>query len=258
MLTIVGGKHRLREERTRDCRRTATRFASLPPALLALEDGTVYRGVGFGADGRVGAGEVVFNTAITGYQEVLTDPSYRGQIVTMTAPEIGNVGINPIDFESARPWCAGFVVRELSPVVSNWRARAALDALLAEHGVAGIAGIDTRALTRRLRLSGAQRAVITRDVADPAAARRARAQAPRRSTGATWSREVTSREALRLGRALVWPAPASRRAADAARAPPRRRLRLRHQAQHPAPPARVGLPRHRGAGARPAPRTCWR
>ena len=97
----------------------------LPPALLAMEDGTVYRGFGFGAadsDGVAGAGEIVFNTAITGYQEVLTDPSYRGQIVTMTAPEIGNVGVNPVDFESARPWCAGFVVRELSPVVSNWRA----------------------------------------------------------------------------------------------------------------------------------------
>ena len=86
-----------------------------------MEDGTVYRGFGFGAAGD-GAGEIVFNTAITGYQEVLTDPSYRGQIVTMTAPEIGNVGVNPVDFESARPWCAGFVVRELSPMVSNWRA----------------------------------------------------------------------------------------------------------------------------------------
>ena len=78
-----------------------------PPALLAMEDGTVYRGLGFGAAGD-GAGEIVFNTAITGYQEVLTDPSYRGQIVTMTAPEIGNVGVNPVDFESSRPWCAGF------------------------------------------------------------------------------------------------------------------------------------------------------
>ncbi len=86
-----------------------------------MEDGTIYRGFGFGADAE-SAGEIVFNTAITGYQEVITDPSYRGQIVTMTAPEIGNVGVNPVDFESARPWCAGFVVRALSPVVSNWRA----------------------------------------------------------------------------------------------------------------------------------------
>ena len=98
-----------------------------------MEDGTVYRGFGFGADGDESAGEIVFNTAITGYQEVLTDPSYRGQIVTMTAPEIGNVGVNPVDFESARPWCAGFVVRELSPVVSNWRASGSLHELLARH-----------------------------------------------------------------------------------------------------------------------------
>jgi carbamoyl-phosphate synthase small subunit len=139
------------------------------PALLALEDGTVYRGWGFGADVD-SAGEIVFNTAITGYQEVITDPSYRGQIVTMTAPEIGNVGVNPIDFESSRPWCAGFVVRELSPVVSNWRADSDLARLLIDSNVAGISGIDTRAITRRLRQSGAQRAVITRNVADSGAA----------------------------------------------------------------------------------------
>jgi carbamoyl-phosphate synthase small subunit len=134
-----------------------------------MEDGTVYRGQGFGAAGD-GAGEIVFNTAITGYQEVLTDPSYRGQIVTMTAPEIGNVGINALDFESARPWCAGFVVRELSPAVSNWRASGSLHELAAAHGVAGITGIDTRAVTRRIRLSGAQRAIITRAVGDAAGA----------------------------------------------------------------------------------------
>jgi carbamoyl-phosphate synthase small subunit len=141
----------------------------LVPALLAMEDGTVYRGFGFGA-APDNAGEIVFNTAITGYQEVLTDPSYRGQIVLMTAPEIGNVGVNPEDFESAHPWCAGFVVRDLSPRVSNWRASGSLGALMAEHNVAGITGIDTRAVTRRIRLSGAQKAVITRSVADPAAA----------------------------------------------------------------------------------------
>src|SRR3954468_23226202 len=134
-----------------------------------MEDGTVYRGFGFGAAAD-NAGEIVFNTAITGYQEVLTDPSYRGQIVLMTAPEIGNVGVNPEDFESARPWCAGFVVRDLSPAVSNWRASGGLHALLRDAGVSGITGIDTRAVTRRIRLSGAQRAIITRDVANPAAA----------------------------------------------------------------------------------------
>ena len=142
---------------------------NLPPALLAMEDGTIYRGFGFGA-GADGAGEIVFNTAITGYQEVITDPSYRGQLVTMTAPEIGNVGVNPVDFESAKPWCAGFVVRDLSPAVSSWRASGGLHALLRDAGVAGITGIDTRAVTRRIRLTGAQRAVITRAVADPKAA----------------------------------------------------------------------------------------
>jgi carbamoyl-phosphate synthase small subunit len=142
---------------------------TLPPALLAMEDGTIYRGFGFGAETE-GAGEIVFNTAITGYQEVITDPSYRGQLVTMTAPEIGNVGVNPVDFESAKPWCAGFVVRDLSPAVSNWRASGSLHALLRDAGVAGITGIDTRAVTRRIRLTGAQRAIITRDVADPAGA----------------------------------------------------------------------------------------
>ena len=141
----------------------------MKPALLAMEDGTVYRGQGFGAD-TDSAGEIVFNTAITGYQEIITDPSYRGQIVTMTAPEIGNVGVNAVDFESSRPWAAGFVIRELSSQVSNWRAEATLDALLKQYGIAGIAGIDTRAVTRRLRTSGAQRGVITHRVDDAAAA----------------------------------------------------------------------------------------
>jgi carbamoyl-phosphate synthase small subunit len=179
---------------TLDASNDSSSTLGLPPALLAMEDGTVYRGFGFGAvDGGAvsGAGEIVFNTAITGYQEVLTDPSYRGQIVTMTAPEIGNVGVNPVDFESARPWCAGFVVRELSPLVSNWRASGSLHELLAQNGVAGITGIDTRAVTRRIRLSGAQRAVITRNVADPAAAV-ARARNHPSLEGRDLVREVTS------------------------------------------------------------------
>jgi carbamoyl-phosphate synthase small subunit len=162
------------------------------PALLALEDGTIYRGWGFGAAGD-SAGEIVFNTAITGYQEVITDPSYRGQIVTMTAPEIGNVGVNAIDFESKRPWCAGFVVRELSPIVSNWRAESDLGRLLADHDVAGISGIDTRAITRRLRISGAQRAVITRNTNDAAAAVE-RARRHPSLEGRDLVREVTAAE----------------------------------------------------------------
>ena len=185
------------------------------PALLAMEDGTVYRGIGFGAASD-GAGEIVFNTAITGYQEVLTDPSYRGQIVTMTAPEIGNVGVNPIDFESARPWCAGFVVRELSPVVSNWRASGTLDELCAAHGVAGISGIDTRAVTRRIRLSGAQRAIITRDVNDAAGAV-ARARSHPSLEGRDLVREVTTAAPYAWDEP-IWPGPAG--PGPASEAPP--------------------------------------
>jgi carbamoyl-phosphate synthase small subunit len=130
-------------------------------ARLALEDGTVVRGRAFGARVDEGAGEVVFNTAITGYQEVITDPSYRGQIVVMTAPEIGNVGWNDEDLESSRPWLSGFVVRELSPVVSNWRAESPLGRVLADAGVPGIEGVDTRLLTQKLRDQGAMRGIIT-------------------------------------------------------------------------------------------------
>src|ERR1017187_10020372 len=117
---------------------------NISPALLALEDGSVYRGTAFGAAADQ-AGELVFNTAITGYQEILTDPSYRGQIVMMTAPEIGNVGVNLEDYESVHPFCAGFVVRNLASRVSNWRAQESLPEFMAKHGVAGIAGMDTRA-----------------------------------------------------------------------------------------------------------------
>ena len=190
---------------------------NMPPALLAMEDGTVYRGFGFGAPGGDGGGEIVFNTAITGYQEVLTDPSYRGQIVTMTAPEIGNVGVNPVDFESARPWCSGFVVRELSPLVSNWRASGSLHTLLADHGVAGITGIDTRAVTRRIRLSGAQRAVITRAVGDAAAAVE-RARRHPSLEGRDLVREVTATDGYEWEEP-VWGVPGT---AGAVEAPPKR------------------------------------
>src|SRR5215472_8900405 len=122
-------------------------------AILALEDGTIFEGESLGAPGRT-YGEVVFNTGMTGYQEVLTDPSYAGQIVTLTYPLIGNYGINPDDIESRRVQVAGFVVRELADVYSNWRASGSLDEFLKENGVIGICGIDTRALTRRLRHEG--------------------------------------------------------------------------------------------------------
>src|SRR6185369_8619678 len=123
-------------------------------ALLALEDGSVFHGQGFGARASA-VGEVCFNTSMTGYQEILTDPSYKGQIVTMTYPLIGNYGVNRQDVESWRPHVAGFVIRELSPVVSNWRADSSLAQYLEENGIPAIQGIDTRALTKRLRVRGA-------------------------------------------------------------------------------------------------------
>ncbi len=132
---------------------------------LALEDGSVFTGEAFGAVGTK-AGEVVFNTSMTGYQEIFTDPSYCGQIVTMTFPLIGNYGVNPVDFESTRPFLAGFVVKELPRRPSNFRATDALPAFLREHGVIGIAGVDTRALTRRLRIHGALRGVISTEIGD--------------------------------------------------------------------------------------------
>lgn len=132
---------------------------SNPVAMLALEDGACFRGVSVGADGCAG-GELVFNTSLTGYQEVLTDPSYAGQIVTMTCPEIGNCGVTPEDREAATPMVAGLVVRQASPVASNWRARSPLRDYLMCHGIVAISGIDTRALTRRLRSGGVMRAVV--------------------------------------------------------------------------------------------------
>ncbi len=128
-------------------------------AILALEDGTVFHGQAFGARASA-CGEVCFNTSMTGYQEILTDPSYKGQIVTMTYPHIGNYGVNQVDIESWRPHVAGFVVREVSPVVSNWRADQALGEYLEENGIPGIQGIDTRSLTKRLRVTGAMKGCL--------------------------------------------------------------------------------------------------
>ncbi len=136
------------------------------PCLLALEDGTVFTGQSFGAEGST-TGEFVFNTAMTGYQEILTDPSYCGQVVVMTSPLIGNYGINEEDLESSGVFAHGFVVRELARRHSNHRATKSLDTYLAEHGVIGISGLDTRALTRKLRLDGAMRGVVTTEETDP-------------------------------------------------------------------------------------------
>jgi len=129
-------------------------------AILALADGTVFRGTAFGYEGESG-GEVVFNTGMSGYQEVLTDPSYRGQMVTMTYPEIGNTGINPDDVESTRPWVEGFIVREAWRLPSNWRHVETLDGYLRRYRICGISGIDTRALTRRLRDGGSQMGIVS-------------------------------------------------------------------------------------------------
>src|SRR5689334_21736052 len=138
-------------------------------AILALEDGTFFRGDAAGADGEA-RGEVVFNTSMTGYQEVLTDPSYAGQIVTMTCPEIGNYGVSPHDVESHAPQVAGFIIRDESPVASNWRAEATLRDYLVTNQIVAISDVDTRALTRKLRSAGVMRGVIaTGGALDPAA-----------------------------------------------------------------------------------------
>jgi len=128
-------------------------------AILALEDGTIYRGISAGAEGEA-HGEVVFNTSMTGYQEVLTDPSYAGQIVTMTSAEIGNYGVSPEDVESRGPQVAGFIIRDESPVASNWRAAGTLRDYLTAHRIVAVSDVDTRALTRQLRSGGVMRGVI--------------------------------------------------------------------------------------------------
>ena len=129
-------------------------------AVLVLRDGRVFRGEALGAQGET-AGEVIFNTAMSGYQEILTDPSYRGQIVTMTYPLIGNYGCNDEDVESRRPWVNGLIVKEASPYPSSWRSRISLDQYLKNHGIVGLQGIDTRALTRHLRDHGSQDGIIS-------------------------------------------------------------------------------------------------
>jgi carbamoyl-phosphate synthase small subunit len=136
-------------------------------AILALEDGTLFHGHTFTGEGRAG-GEVIFNTGMTGYQEVLTDPSYTGQMVCMTYPHMGNYGINPDDVESAKIRVAGFIVKECCKAPSNWRSTMTLPEYLENQGVMGIEGIDTRALTRHLRLNGAMRGYLSTDVSDPA------------------------------------------------------------------------------------------
>ena len=164
----------------------------MTPAVLVLRDGRVFRGRALGAVGET-SGEVIFNTAMSGYQEILTDPSYRGQIVAMTYPLIGNYGINEEDIESRRPWVNGFIVKEASPTPSSWRGRTSLDDYLRTHGIVGIQGIDTRALTRHLRDHGAQDGLISSAGADEASLRE-RARALPSIVGRDLVKEVTVAE----------------------------------------------------------------
>jgi carbamoyl-phosphate synthase small subunit len=181
-------------------------------ALLVLRDGRVFSGRPLGALGETW-GEVIFNTAMSGYQEILTDPSYRGQIVAMTYPLIGNYGVNEEDVESRQPWVNGFVVRECSPIASNFRSGLSLDEYLKRHGIVGIQGIDTRALTHHLRDHGAQDGIVSSVAGDPADLR-ARARELPGLIGRDLVAEVTADGAYtwpdglwQLGRGYVAPPP---------------------------------------------------
>lgn len=168
--------------------------STMMKAILALEDGSIFHGQGFGAQTSA-CGEVCFNTSMTGYQEILTDPSYKGQIVTMTYPLIGNYGINRLDIESFQPHVAGFVIRELSPVVSNWRSQISLADYLAENKIPGIQGIDTRALTKKLRVRGALNGFITTEpMSDQEAIERAKKWPG--LVGVDYVKEVTHKKAF--------------------------------------------------------------
>ena len=167
-------------------------------AVLYLEDGTLYEGIGFGGE-EESIGEVVFNTSMTGYQEILTDPSYAGQIVIMTQPQIGNYGVNEHDEESRKPFVEGFVVRELSPIFSNWRGEQTLDQYLTENSIPGIAEVDTRALVRHTRERGAMRGILSR-VDDNSESLKEKVLAHPTMTGSDHVRKVTVEEAY------SWPA----------------------------------------------------
>ena len=174
----------------------------LVPALLALEDGTLWPGFGFGAIGQT-SGEIVFNTSLTGYQEILTDPSYHGQLITMTMPHIGNIGTTPEDDESDRVWAAGLIIRQLSPIVSNWRSRQPLPDYLAERGVVAITDVDTRALVRHIRTHGAMRAAISSSTTDPEAVLTL-ARTARDMNGLDLAREVSCAEPYDWNEAQDW------------------------------------------------------
>jgi len=182
-------------------------------AILALADSTVFEGTSYGAEGEA-VGEVVFNTCMSGYQEILTDPSYKGQIVTMTYPLIGNYGVNPEDVESHRPFVEGFIIKEGSVLPSNWRARKSLEEYLREYGIVGIQGIDTRALTRHIRDHGAQEGVISTIDDDPRSLV-AKAKASPGLIGRDLVKEVCCRESFTWSQgAWKWPTGYSKSSAE--------------------------------------------
>ncbi len=214
------------------------------PAVLALEDGTVFRGVSVGAKGNT-TGEVVFNTAMTGYQEILTDPSYCRQIVTLTYPHIGNTGATPEDLESGAVYAAGLVIRDLPLLHSNWRATESLQSFLLRCKVVAIADIDTRKLTRLLREKGAQSGcIMTGDNIDQNAAVRAAKKFPGLK-GMDLAKAVSTKKIYQWndGADLEDGGQAAAPAEPAARG----RVRLRHEAQHLADSGRTRLPDDRGA-----------
>jgi carbamoyl-phosphate synthase small subunit len=190
-------------------------------AILVLEDGAIYEGIAFGAATTV-VGEVVFNTSLTGYQEVITDPSYRGQMVCMTVAHVGNTGINAEDVESDRPQVTAFIVREISPIVSNWRANETLHSYLERHGIPGISEVDTRALTRRLREKGVLHAALCTDGTHSAAELLALARTWEGLDGRDLVREVTCQEIYNWvdGTKIEWTPVAAGKAAATADAPP--------------------------------------
>ena len=213
-------------------------------AILALEDGRIFRGKGYGAKGEC-YGEVVFNTSITGYQEIFTDPSYAGQIVVLTNPEIGNYGTNSDDNEATRPYIEGLIVREFSRVSSNWRSQEVAEEYLERYKVPVLAEIDTRALVRHLRDHGVMRGVISMLETDTDKLI-AKARSIPKMDGTDLAKEVTTRSVYQWDEGVRSHEPTEMVGVkDAPPKYPRRRLRLRHQAQHSSPPGRRVLQRNR-------------
>ncbi|TVP63648.1 MAG: carbamoyl-phosphate synthase small subunit [Leptolyngbya sp. LCM1.Bin17] len=178
-------------------------FPDAPPACLVLADGSVFQGWSFGASGTV-MGEVVFNTGMTGYQEVMTDPSYYGQIVTFTYPELGNTGVNPDDEESSRPHIKGAIARNICDIPSSWRSTQSLPNYLKHHKIPGIFGIDTRALTRKLRTVGAMNGAISTEILDPEELLRQLQDAPS-MTGLNLVNQVSTTEAYEWSEGTLSP-----------------------------------------------------